>query len=115
RTSAAASGRTAPLDHGSGAPVASCCTSASRQPAGSRVMAMLEMIGVSKTYGAGEQMVHALRDISLAVAAGELVAVMGRSGSGKRSLLTIAGTLEDATSGDVRIDGAVIGELRAGG
>ena len=78
-------------------------------------MAMLEMVGVSKTYGAGEQMVHALRDISLAVAAGELVAVMGPSGSGKSSLLTIAGTLEDATSGDVRIDGAVIGELRAGG
>ena len=78
-------------------------------------MATLEMAGVSKTYGAGDQVVHALRDVSLVVDAGELVAVMGPSGSGKSSLLTIAGTLEDATSGEVRIDGVAVGELRAGG
>jgi len=77
-------------------------------------MAILELLGVSKTYGAGEQSVLALREVSLSVAAGELVAVMGPSGSGKSSLLTIAGTLEDATAGEVRIDGAVIGALRAG-
>ena len=41
--------------------------------------------------------VHALRDVDLTVAAGELVAIMGPSGSGKSSLLTIAGSLEDAT------------------
>jgi putative ABC transport system ATP-binding protein len=68
--------------------------------------AMLELRGVSKTYGAGLAEVHALRAIDLSVAPGELVAIMGPSGSGKSSLLTIAGTLEDATSGDVRIDGA---------
>jgi putative ABC transport system ATP-binding protein len=68
--------------------------------------AMLELRGVSKTYGDGLTEVHALRAVDLSVAPGELVAVMGPSGSGKSSLLTIAGTLEDATSGDVRVDGA---------
>ena len=48
---------------------------------------------------------HALRDVDLTVAAGELVAVMGPSGSGKSSLLTIAGTLEDATDGAVVVEG----------
>ena len=57
---------------------------------------------MSKTYGDGANTVHALRDVDLTVVAGELVAVMGPSGSGKSSLLTIAGTLEAATSGDVR-------------
>jgi putative ABC transport system ATP-binding protein len=77
-------------------------------------MAILELVGVSKTYGSGDGAVHALRDVSLSVAAGELVAVMGPSGSGKSSLLTIAGSLEDATCGEVRIEGAVVGAMRAG-
>src|SRR4051812_47388543 len=67
--------------------------------------AMLELRRVSKTYGDGLAAVHALRAVDLSVAAGELVAVMGPSGSGKSSLLTIAGSLEDATGGEVRIDG----------
>ena len=69
---------------------------------------MLEMRGVSKVYGDGLAEVHALRDVDVSVAAGELVAIMGPSGSGKSSLLTIAGTLEDATHGDVRIGGALV-------
>ena len=68
-------------------------------------MAGIELVGVSKTYGADANEVHALRDVDLAVAPGELVAVMGASGSGKSTLLTIAGTLEDASEGTVRING----------
>ena len=57
-------------------------------------MSALELRSISKVYGRGAAEVQALRDVSLAVAAGEMVAVMGPSGSGKSSLLTIAGTPE---------------------
>ena len=67
--------------------------------------AMLELRQVSKTYGEGATLVHALVGVDLTVRAGELVAVMGPSGSGKSTLLTIAGTLEQPTSGSVLIAG----------
>src|SRR5271166_6350766 len=68
-------------------------------------MSILELRSISKVYGRGAAEVQALRDVSLAIAAGEMVAVMGPSGSGKSSLLTIAGTLEEPTSGAVLING----------
>jgi putative ABC transport system ATP-binding protein len=64
---------------------------------------LIELVEVQKTYGNGENEVHALRGANLQVRAGELVAVMGASGSGKSTLLTIAGGLETPTSGDARI------------
>jgi putative ABC transport system ATP-binding protein len=67
--------------------------------------AVLEMHNVSKVYGEGATAVHALREVDLSVDRGELVAIMGPSGSGKSSLLTIAGSLEEATEGDVFVDG----------
>ena len=72
------------------------------------------MIQVNKTYGHGGTAVDALRDVDLTVAAGELVAIMGPSGSGKSSLLTIAGTLEQATSGKLIVAGADVGTLSTG-
>jgi putative ABC transport system ATP-binding protein len=68
-------------------------------------MNMLELHGVSKTYGTGAAQVQALRGVELSVAAGTMVAVMGPSGSGKSTLLTIAGSLEDPSSGEVLIGG----------
>ena len=73
--------------------------------------AMLEMHAVSKVYGDGANAVHALIDVDLAVAPGELVAVMGPSGSGKSSLLTIAGSLEQPSAGEVLVGGAAIGRM----
>jgi putative ABC transport system ATP-binding protein len=74
-------------------------------------MNVLELRGVSKSYGQGSAEVHALREVSLTAAEGEMVAVMGPSGSGKSTLLTIAGTLEEPTSGEVLIAGQPVGKL----
>ncbi len=73
--------------------------------------AVLELHEVSKSYGAGPTLVHALVEVSLSVRVGELVAIMGPSGSGKSTLLTIAGTLEEATSGRVLVGGADISTM----
>lgn len=75
--------------------------------------ALLELRNVSLVYGSGEQAVHALRAVSLEVQAGELVAVMGASGSGKSSLLAIAGGLTAPTGGQVLVEGSVLAEIGA--
>ncbi len=68
-------------------------------------MNLLEVSSISKTYGAGETAVHALRDVSFSVPKGEYVAVVGESGSGKSTLLNMLGALDTPTSGKVLIDG----------
>jgi putative ABC transport system ATP-binding protein len=75
--------------------------------------ALLELRNVSLVYGSGEQAVHALRAVSLEVRPGELVAVMGASGSGKSSLLAIAGGLTEPTDGHVLVEGSVLAEIGA--
>ena len=74
-------------------------------------MSFLEIRNASISYGEGSTLVHALIDASLSVERGELVAVMGPSGSGKSSLLTIAGSLEEPTSGEVLIDGTSLASM----
>lgn len=72
---------------------------------------LLQLTDISKTYGQGENTVDALRGINLIVAAHELVAVMGASGSGKSSLLLIAGGLMAPTNGSAAVTGTLLGEL----
>src|SRR5512133_1103248 len=70
--------------------------------------AVLEIEELVKTYPGP---IEALAGVDLAVAAGELVAVVGPSGSGKTTLLQIMGTLDRPTSGTVRVAGENIGDL----
>lgn len=66
---------------------------------------------VTLLHGDGEETVTALDEIDLTVSAGELVAVVGPSGSGKSSLLAVAGALVPPTSGRVRIGGVELAGL----
>ncbi|RFS85811.1 ABC transporter ATP-binding protein [Actinomadura spongiicola] len=78
-------------------------------------MSLLTLRDVSRDHGAGPGLVHALRGVTLHVAAGEFVAVMGPSGSGKSTMLTLAGGLDTPTSGQVIVAGTDLGALgRAG-
>ena len=78
-------------------------------------MSVLELRGVTRRHGSGDNAVLALHDVSLQVRPGELVAVMGPSGSGKSTLLNLAGGLDSPDSGDVLVDGQVLGRLGASG
>ena len=68
-------------------------------------MEILRVENLSKTYGKGENQVHALNDISFSVDKGEFVAIIGPSGSGKSTLLHILGGVDKPTSGKVFLEG----------
>jgi putative ABC transport system ATP-binding protein len=72
---------------------------------------MLQMTQLSKTYRTEVVETYALRDFSLHVREGEFVAVTGPSGSGKTTFLTIAGLLEEFTSGEYKLDGVDVRAL----
>ena len=72
---------------------------------------VLELENVSKVYP-GQPPVRALDHVSLAVAAGELAAIVGPSGSGKSTLLHLMGTLDKPTAGTVRVTGIDAARIR---
>ena len=69
------------------------------------LMSILEVTDLVKTYGKGENEVHAVDNVSFTVEAGEFVAIVGASGSGKSTLLHLLGGVDEPTSGKVVIDG----------
>ena len=66
-------------------------------------MAFVEVSALNKSYEVGTQRLHVLRDLELAVAHGEMVAVVGASGVGKSTLLHVLGGLDRADQGQIRV------------
>jgi putative ABC transport system ATP-binding protein len=72
---------------------------------------VVDVRNLHKAFGAGENRVEALRGVSLRVAAGEFVAVMGPSGSGKSTLLHLVGGLDSPSEGSVWVGGEDLSTL----
>lgn len=68
-------------------------------------MEILKVENLTKTYGSGENLVHAVDDVSFSVEKGEFVAIVGASGSGKSTLLHLIGGVDRPTSGKIFVDG----------
>ena len=74
-------------------------------------MAEIELLQLTKHYKRGQEVIRALDGVTLSLARGEFVAVVGRSGSGKTTMLDLMGLLLRPTSGSITIDGVDAGRL----
>jgi putative ABC transport system ATP-binding protein len=72
---------------------------------------LIELHGLTKTYGKGDAEFKALNGVDLQINTGEFVAVMGPSGSGKSTLMNLLGCLDTPTSGSYFFKGISVGGL----
>lgn len=72
---------------------------------------LIELAGVTKTYGQGTAAFQALKGVDLTIAQGEFAAIMGASGSGKSTVMNILGCLDSPTSGVYRFKGVEVQAL----
>ena len=73
---------------------------------------IVKLVDFRRTYRNGSLEVHAVRGVTLDISAGEFVAVMGASGSGKSTMMNTIGCLDRPTDGHYYLDGVDVGELR---
>src|ERR1041384_8565520 len=74
-------------------------------------MYVLEARNLRKSFGEGEAAVEALKGVNLGARAGEMLAIMGRSGSGKSTMLTLLGGVDVPTNGQVLLEGVDLASL----
>jgi putative ABC transport system ATP-binding protein len=77
-------------------------------------MAIIECVGVEKTYRLGKVEVPALRELRCSFSRGEFVSLMGPSGSGKSTLLNILGLIDEPTAGEILFDSLPIAGRKDG-
>jgi ABC-type lipoprotein export system ATPase subunit len=76
---------------------------------------LISLKDISKTYRVGEVEIQALRGVTLDIAQGDFLAIMGASGSGKSTLLNLIGCLDAPTGGEYLLEGDSIGSLDVDG
>ena len=76
---------------------------------------MIELSGIRKSYQIGQNKLDVLKGIDLTINEGELVSIMGSSGTGKSTLLNIIGILDDYDSGTYRLNNTLIQNLSESG
>src|SRR5713226_7655373 len=74
-------------------------------------MALIETVDLWKTYVMGAEEIHALRGVSIAIDAGEYVAIMGPSGSGKSTLMNLIGCLDTPSKGSYLLNGKQVSQM----
>jgi putative ABC transport system ATP-binding protein len=74
-------------------------------------MSLIRLQNISRRYKMGTEIVHALRGVSLEIARGEYVAIMGPSGSGKSTLMNLLGCLDTPTEGSYELNGVQVSQM----
>jgi putative ABC transport system ATP-binding protein len=72
---------------------------------------VIDLTDIRRVFVMGDQQFEALKGVSFSVAAGEFVAIMGASGSGKSTCMNILGCLDRPTSGEYLLDGLTVGKM----
>ncbi len=74
-------------------------------------MSLIRLENITRRYEMGSETVHALRGVTLTVARGEYLAIMGPSGSGKSTLMNIIGCLDTSSSGTYHLNGTDVSDM----